>query len=168
MARYIAGCSCLVCCDSWREYQREWKRDTARLMDSEPVRRHMAMLRHNGWRTRGIAEQSGVCYSTVRNLREGNYPRVNRDSAACIMELSTVPLATDSTALVPARPTLLRIERLRRSGHSLEAIAAEVGVSRKSLPQAGQRSVQARTAKRVEDAATRLKADARREESHAE
>jgi len=157
VARYQAGCSCLTCCDAWRDYQAEWKLDRDRLIDAAPVAEHIERLIRLGWRTRGIAEQAGVSYNTVRYCRTGRRPAIHRDSAAAILSLTLRALPTDSTALVPARPTLELIERLNRSGVSLEAIAREVGVSRKSLPQPGQRSVQARTAKRVREAAERVR-----------
>jgi hypothetical protein len=156
VARYISGCSCFECCEEWRRYQAEWKADSPRLVDAEPVRAYIVRLRHNGWRTRGIAEQSGIPYATVRALREGRRVKVNRDAAEAIASLPLqTPILTDSTALVPARSTLRLIERLRKH-HSLERIAAEVGISRKSLPQKWQHSVQARTARKVREAADRL------------
>ena len=155
-ARYVAGCSCFECCEAWRVYQVEWKADPdPRLIDAAPVAEYIAKLRHNGWHNRAIAEQAGVAYNTVRfagTLR----PTIHRDTAAAIMSLATVPLPTDSTALVPARPTLRLIARLRRD-FSEQRIADECGVSRKSLPRHGQRSVQSRVAKRVQDAAARLR-----------
>ncbi|MHB1324010.1 MAG: hypothetical protein ACYCXZ_06670 [Coriobacteriia bacterium] len=158
VARYVAGCSCLPCCNAWRDYQVEWKADTARLVDAAPVAEHIKVLIYNGWRTRGIAEQAGVSYNTVRYCRTGRRPTIHRDSAAAIMSLPLqTPIPTDSSALVPARSTLRLIARLNKH-HSMEAIAREVGVSRKALPQQGQHSVQARTAKRVKDAAARLRA----------
>ncbi len=159
VARHQAGCSCLPCCDAWAAYQREWKRDSARHVDAAPVRDYIRRLVYNGWRTRGIAEQAGVSYNTVRYCRTGRRPTIHRDSAEAILSLPLqTPIPTDSTALVPARSTLRRIERLR-AHHTLDEIAAAVGVSRKSLPQPGQRSVQARTAKRVETAARLLRGD---------
>lgn len=156
VARYQAGCSCFECCEANAAYQREWKQDRGRLVDASPVRAHIKTLMHHGWKTRAIAEQAGVSYNTVRYCRTGRRPTIHRDSAAAILELTTVPLVTPSSALVPARPTLLLIERLRKD-HSLEAIATACGLSRKSLPQPGQRSVQARTALRVKEAAARLR-----------
>jgi len=158
IARYAAGCSCVECCDARRDYQAEWKADGPRLVDADPVAERIKVLGYNGWRTRGIAEQAGVSYNTVRYCRNGRRPKIHRDSAAAIMALPhQTPLMSDSTALVPARSTLRTIERLRRH-HSLEEIGRECGVSRKSLPVQGQRSVQARTAKRVREAAKRLRA----------
>jgi hypothetical protein len=157
VARHQAGCSCLPCCDAWAAYQYEWKRDTPRLIDAAPVRERIRLLGYNGWRTRGIAEQSGVSYNTVRYCRNGWRPTIHRDSAAAIMSLPLqTPIPTDSTALVPARSTLRMIERLRKH-HSLAAIARECGVSVKSLPQPKQHSVQARTAKRIKEASARLR-----------
>jgi DNA-binding CsgD family transcriptional regulator len=122
------------------------------------VRERIKVLMYNGWRTRGIAEQAGVSYNTVRYVRTGHRPTIHRDSAAAILSLPTqTPIATHSTALVPARSTLRLLDRLRKH-HSLEEIARECGVSRKSLPQPGQHSVQARTAKRIREAASRIKA----------
>lgn len=127
------------------------------MVDAAPVRHHLKTLLYNGWRTRGIAEQSGVSYSTVRNLREGNFDRINRDNAACLLALPLqTPFPTDSTALVPARSTLGIIERLNRN-FTLDQIAAACGISRKALPKRGQHSVQARNAKRVRDAAQALR-----------
>jgi hypothetical protein len=158
-ARYLAGCSCLACCDAWAEWQREWKADPEpRLVDSAPVRDYIRLLIWNGWRTRGVAEQAGVAYNTVRYCRTQRRPTMTRDSAAAILSLPLqTPLPSDSTALVPARSTLRLIERLRKH-YTLTAIADACGVSRRSLPQVGQHSVQARVARRVVEAAKSLRA----------
>ena len=157
-ARYIAGCSCLACCDANAAYLREWKRDGDRIIDAEPTRRHIAVLIYNGWRTRGIAEQAGVSYNTVRYCRTQRRTRIHRDSAAAILSLPIqTPMGTASTALVPARSTLRLIARLHAQGFTMTAIAAECGWTRRSLPKAGQHSVQARTALNVKSAAETLR-----------
>lgn len=164
IAHYAAGCSCLDCCDAKNEYQQAWKAEGGgRRVDAAPMREHLRTLLYNGWRTRGIAEQSGVPYGTVRRYREGRYDDgtpvrfVLRDNADAILALPLqTPIPTDSTALVPARSTLNLISRLTRD-YSLEQIASVCGVSRRALPQKGQHSVQARTAKRVREAARKLR-----------
>jgi AraC-like DNA-binding protein len=159
IARYTAGCSCLACCDARRDYQREWKLDPGRTVDAAPVAARIETLLRNGWRTRAIAEQAGVSYNTVRYCHNGWRPGIRRDSAAAIMSLpAQAPIPTASSALVPARAALRLIERLQADGFPTERIAQECGVSRRSLPQRGQRSVQARTYKRLVDASARLRA----------
>jgi hypothetical protein len=160
VSRYVAGCSCFECCEAWGAYQRDRKAERRagieRTVDAAPVREHIRKLMYSGWRTRAIAEQAALSYNTVRYVRKGWRTRITRESAEAILTLTCVPLATTSTALVPARPTLQRIERLRRR-FSLQAIADAAGVTRRALPQPGQRSVQARTARRIRDAAERLR-----------
>lgn len=156
--RYGAGCSCFECCNAWAAYQRDHKRDVdPSLVPIGPVLDHIAKLKHNGWRVRAIAEQSGVSRTTIFNAIYGRTTTMHRDNAAAIFALTTVPIPTEATYLVPARPTLLLIKRLNRD-HSMNTIARECGLSsHSSLPRPGQHSVQCRIAKRVQDAAQRLR-----------
>jgi hypothetical protein len=160
VARYVAGCSCFECCEAHNDYQREYRSDGGgRLVDAAPVVAQIRKLMASGWGTRAIAEQAAISYNTVRYVRTGRRTRMTRESAEAIMTLTIAPLLTQSTALVPARHTLQLIDRLRRD-HTVEAIAVAAGLSRKSLPQKGQRSVQARTALRIRRAAERLRGEA--------
>lgn len=168
IARYVAGCSCFECCEANAAYQRRWKADhragIERVVAAGPVKEHILKLMRMGWGTRAIAEQAAVSYNTVRYVRTDRRSRISKECADAILTLRGAPLCTTSTALVPATPTLRLLERLRRT-FSLEEIAGAAGISRKSLPRHGQRSVQARTAKRIRDAADRLRATQGREAS---
>lgn len=159
IGRYTAGCSCFDCCEAKVEYQRAYRAEGGgRLVDAAPMREHIERLMSTGWRTRAIAEQAALSYNTVRYVRTGRRNRVTQESLDAVLTLGVAPLATPSTALVPARHTLLLISRLRRR-HSLAAIAAAAGLSRKSLPTWKQRRVQARTALRIRTAAERLRGE---------
>lgn len=159
MARYVAGCSCFDCCNAWRDYLREKKTaDQPSMVDATPIRDRIKVLEYNGWRWRGISEQAAVSYASVRDCRTGKRARVHREFAEAVMSLPLqTPIPTDSTALVPARSTLRLLERLRRQ-YGLRATAEACGVHWTSLPHRGQHSVQARTAKRIREAADRLDA----------
>jgi lambda repressor-like predicted transcriptional regulator len=157
VARYVAGCSCFDCCEAKSEYQRAYRAEGGgRLVDAAEIVQHIEKLMRSGWSTRAIAEQSALSYNTVRYVRTGRRAKLTRESAEAIMTLRIAPLATTSSALIPARHTLRLISRLRRH-HSLQAIADAAGLSRKSLPTWKQRSVQARTALRIRMAAERLR-----------
>jgi hypothetical protein len=157
LARYTAGCSCFDCCEAKNAYQRAYRvLGGNRLADAEPMRLHIERLKRAGWSDRAIAEQAAISHNTVRYVRTGRRVRVRQESVDAVLTLSIAPLATPSTALVPARHTLRLIDRLRRD-YSRKAIAYAAGLSPTSLPRNGQRSVQARTALRIRDAAKLLR-----------
>lgn len=160
VARYSAGCSCLSCCNAWADYQKlrkaERKEGFTRIVDAAPAREHIRHLIACGWRMRAISEQSLVGFTTVHDVLDGRRLRIRRDISEAIMTLGPSARPTESTALVPARPTHRLIARLRRD-FSLEQIARAMGISRSSLPRPAQRSVQARTALRVREAAAQLR-----------
>lgn len=159
-ARYSAGCSCLSCCNAWADYQKvrkaEIREGLTRIVDAGPVREHIRWLIARGWRMRAIAEQSLVSFTTVHDVLDGRRPRVRREIAEAILTLGPTALPTDSTALVPAHATHRLLDRLYRR-HGPEAVARAMGISRRSLPRRAQIRVQARTAKRVREAAQLLK-----------
>jgi hypothetical protein len=163
VARYSAGCSCLHCCNGWADYQKvrkaEMKEGLTRIVDAAPARAHIRKLIYNGWRMRAIAEQSLVSFTTIHDVLDGRRLRIRRDISDAILTITTTPLGTHSTALVPARPTHRLLERLYRE-HGRCAVAGAMGISRGSLPRPGQRSMQAWAVKRVREAAETLKAPA--------
>lgn len=159
-ARHQAGCSCLPCCNAWADYQRMWRQDrrngVRRIVDAGQAREHIRWLISKGWRMRAIAEQSLVSFTTVHDVLDGRRTRIRRDIHDALLTLGPTPIPTDSTALVPAASTHLKLDRLyRRYGRT--AVAGAMGISRSSLPRPKQKRIQARTAKRVAEAAERLK-----------
>lgn len=155
-ARYVAGCSCLACCDAHAAYQRDRGPRPARTkVPLDEVAAHVHRLKRKGMSRRAIAEMAGVSYHTLRNIEGAVYVGVTRETADALLTLAG-PITSDTTALIPAGPTMQLLARATAQGVSIAAIAAECGLSRKSLPQPTQRCVQARTAKRVAEAVERL------------
>lgn len=71
--RYVAGCSCLACCDAHAEYMREnreGRRYVPRMTDASAARRHIRRLSKR-IPLAEIARRAGVDRATVRALREG-------------------------------------------------------------------------------------------------
>lgn len=156
-ARYVAGCSCFECCEAHAAYQRERGCRTVKTnVPLEVVRAHIDHLkREHRMSRRAIADMSGVSYKTLRNIDDGVFESVTAATAEALLALRG-PVASDTTALISAAPTHRLIARLQARGISRRRLALEVGIAVKSLPQKGQRRVQARTAQRIREAAERL------------
>lgn len=155
MARYVAGCSCLECCNAWSEYQRGRKLDpTPRRVDADPVRAHIAYLKEAGMGRPAIAHAAGISYGILR-LIEAGQREVMRSTAEVV--LAVVP---NRPARVPyhigAAPTIALIEQARSRGVSMSLLARESGRPRQSFPRAGQGQIESHHALAILEACERL------------
>lgn len=156
VARYAAGCSCLKCCEAWNVWNRDHRAGRIKDVPPDAARDHIKYLRARGWSVRAIATQAVVGYTTVWAIVRGERQHIRPSISNAICALTDTAVVGGPNVLIPARPTLKLIQRLRRQ-HSRVEIARACGVSPHSLPRHGQRSVRVVTAQRVEAAAERLR-----------
>lgn len=136
---YIADkCRCDPCTDAHSATAKRYKLDKAlnrdRLVPAAPVRRHIARLRDSGLTMDRIIAMSG------RPAAEGIYyrlyarcqPQVARDICRVPIPGDILPLL-DDRELVPAWPSVRRIQALARMGWTLPTLAARSGISRSTL-----------------------------------
>jgi hypothetical protein len=89
--RYVAGCSCLDCCEAWAAYAadaREGRRYVRRNLDPGPVRRHILYLLNQGLMLKDIAHRAAVRRETIRAIRDKRYSSVKRETADAIFGVS--------------------------------------------------------------------------------
>ena len=93
VTRYVAGCSCIECCDAHRLYQAEHRvgrRYVASMVDPRPTRRRiLALLTSMG--VCEIAKRAGVRRETVRAIRDGKFRSVKRATADAILGVTNKP-----------------------------------------------------------------------------
>ena len=86
VTRYVAGCSCLDCCEAHADYAREsrYGRSGYKPLNLAPdsVREHISNL---GLGVCEIARRAGVSRTTVRAIAAGRYGSVKRETAAAIL-----------------------------------------------------------------------------------
>jgi transcriptional regulator with XRE-family HTH domain len=158
------GCRCQPCRDATAAYQRRYRMECAQrrwgaseswLVDAQPVREHIAMLRTHGLGWQRIATLAEVPRVTVSRLSGHGDPRrpqrrLARTSAERI--LAVTPDQAAGRALVPSGPTVRRLQALAAAGWTLQALADRLGVWRQhvSVVQSGDRElVRADTARAV-------------------
>jgi hypothetical protein len=136
-ARYVgAKCRCAPCREANRVYRAE--HDRAKLygryddlVDAGPVRAHLWGLYLDGLGTRRIAELADVSRTTISSIRGTKrgkpVQRVRKETAAAIMAIAIAPLA--SHALVPAAPTIERLEALAARGWTNRDIVSALGLA---------------------------------------
>lgn len=164
-AMYTRGkCRCQDCRDANAAYQRGYRKRCAQrrwgaaeswLVDAQPVRDHIAMLRAHGvgWqRIAALAEVPRVTVSRLSGYGDQRRPqrRLARTSAERIMAIT--PDDAAGRALVPSGPTVRRLQALAALGWTLQAIADRLDVWRQhvSVVQSGDRElVRADTARAV-------------------
>lgn len=133
-------------------------------VDAAPVRDHLRALHAAGLGRRRVAELTGLASHVLATVLCGN-PRRNQDPpstvpaslARRISSLEPDPYLCADTALLPAVGTHRRLQALVRHGWSLNRLARELGVVRKTLEYLlGNSQVHARTARAVRELYDRL------------
>jgi len=85
-SRYVAGCSCIDCCQAWAEYAheaRDGRRYVRRNLDVKVVHRHVCRLLAT-LSLAEIARRADVRRETIRAIRDGKYGSVKRATADAI------------------------------------------------------------------------------------
>ena len=131
-------CRCLTCCDGWRDYSANIRRQQAYgrwepLIDAAPVRVHVEHLQASGLGIFRIAELAGVAQSTVSRLLYGKGDRLpqtqmQRAKAERILAVQADTSSLASGAFVDATGTRRRIQALVAVGFTHKAIAPHIGV----------------------------------------
>lgn len=132
-------CRCLTCCDGWRDYSRNTRRQQAYgrwepLIDPAPVRAHVEALQAAGLGLHRIAELAGVAQSTVSRLvygKSGRPPQkaMQRAKADRILAVQVGPGAHADGAMIDATGTRRRIQALVAVGWTHKVLAPHLGVN---------------------------------------
>jgi transcriptional regulator with XRE-family HTH domain len=125
------------------------------MVDAEPVRRHIAVLRAAGMSVAKVAEEAGVGYSVVRHILYGthNMPPARqtfRSNAEAILRLRPDVESMPACARVEGAGTRRRIQALMTLGWTSQDIADRVGYTRVYVTALSSRGrVTAAAAKRI-------------------
>jgi hypothetical protein len=116
------------------------------LVDAEPVRQHIEMLRGFGMGARRIGTVSGLGRSVIEYIIWGRAvtsarrhrpaipaKRVSREYAAKILALKPEIAALDDNAVIPSRGTQRRIQALVARGWSMVQLANQAGLHRRTI-----------------------------------
>lgn len=110
-SRYVAGCSCLECCDAHAEYMRQSRVGRTYVRQSVQtavVRRHVLRLLNDITLTE-IAARAGVDRHTISRIRDGLPRFVRRENAEAILGVTATPVEP-------------RMFECRECGHTVVAI----------------------------------------------
>lgn len=106
--RYVAGCSCIDCCDAHAEYMKRARNGRVYVgisVDPKRARRHVMRLLEC-FTVSEISRRSGVDRSTIRNIRDGNVSRIHQRTLEALAGVSPQPFVT-------------RTFRCRQCGHTV-------------------------------------------------
>lgn len=106
--RYVAGCSCIECCDAHAEYMkraREGRTYVGVSVDPKRVQRHVMRLLEC-FTVAEVSRRSGVDRTTIRSIRDGRVSRVNERT-------------WDALNGVSLRPFVTRTFQCRQCGHTV-------------------------------------------------
>lgn len=132
-------CRCLTCCNGWREYAANVRRQQAYgrwepLVDPAPVRAHVEALQAAGLGMHRIAVLAGVAHSTISRLLYGKGGRAPQQKMQRTKAERILAVQADSTvfaagAFVDAAGTRRRIQALVALGWTHKALAPYLGVN---------------------------------------
>lgn len=105
------------------------------MVDAEPVRRHIVILRQAGLSVAKVAETAGVGYSVVRHVLYGTHglppaSQVFRNNAEAILRVPLDVEVMPSCARVDGAGTRRRVQALIALGWTSQEIADRVGYTR--------------------------------------
>lgn len=129
------GCRCAECRAANSTYAKRRRRQVgygrwAPLVDAEPSRRHIEMLKASGVGTRRLEETTGVSRSALRKISLGTTKRVTRETAAAILATPPRP-APGST--ISGMGAARRLQALAAAGWSCSELARRLGWSVQNL-----------------------------------
>lgn len=89
--RYIAGCSCLPCCDAHAAYMRESRNGRTYRRQSVSTKQAQRYVRNllDTLTVAEVARRSGVDRMTIRAIRDGKPSRVHRRTFEAIKGVAT-------------------------------------------------------------------------------
>ena len=156
-ARYMHGCRCVPCraANSRYECRRQLERLKGRAngcTSTEQVQQHLLRLSRQGIGYKQVAKAARVNPGALQQVRLGLRKQMRAQSVARVLAVGAEARAPG--ALVPAGPTLRRIEWLLKEGFTQTALARMLGSKAKQPTlQIGRDWVEAGTAAKVEAAA---------------
>lgn len=125
-ATYVAGCRCDACTTANRAYRKKLELHGTDLVDSEPVRQYVKLLRAAGVGRRTIARQAGVAQTVIDRL-----VGINRSRPEFRMRAETVAkilaVTADTSSYMPALGAVRRLQALVAIGWTQTALAHEIG-----------------------------------------
>lgn len=128
-ASYVKGCRCDACRAANTRYATMRELHPPQLVDSQPIKEHLAQLRAAGVGKRTIARQSGVSQTVINRLIgiDGSKParRVRAATAHKLLAVRADQLADG--AYIDATGTTRRLQALVAIGHSQTALARRIG-----------------------------------------
>jgi hypothetical protein len=150
--RYMTGCKCMLCRAANSRYETE--RALARkngdwngLVSAEPLRLYLRKLSRLGVGYKTVAAAADVSKTVLFAVLSGRKQQVRSRTFRRCMEVTADAVA--DRALVKARPTWARVNRLMREGFSKAEIARRIGKKMPAL-QLGRDTLTAINASRVE------------------
>lgn len=154
----LDGCRCKHCKVAAAEYEHRRVKDNAygrrRLVDADPIREHVAMLREHGLGLKTIAARSGVPHGALWKLVYGAPDRKSRSrnvrAATADKILAVTPADVADGARVPGKQTRARIRDLRAAGATWAELGEQFGMDgSNAFALANRKTVQASTARTV-------------------
>lgn len=138
LSRYKAGCKCDECKEASNTYERErrrrgrYGRPTSTLVDAEPARQHIGMLRAHHLGAGRIAELAGVDNGTIQRLlypyhKRGKQPvrRLKPETAKAILAVKPIPKDGVHISAIGAQR---RVRALIARGWSQKELARRLGL----------------------------------------
>lgn len=147
-SRYTAGCRCDECREAQRVEYHNYKRRKAlarwgmaepMLVDSTAVKQHIQYLMAHGMGYKTIAKVSGVAETVIERLAGisscKGHPavRVRPSTERKILAVEPTLDNLSGGALIPAGPTVRRVQSLVAIGHSVKHIAERIGKSQSNF-----------------------------------
>ncbi|MFE5628442.1 hypothetical protein [Streptomyces sp. NPDC056543] len=124
-------CHCKPCRTTERRYSKRrsylTKIGKPILVDATPTREHLANLRAAGDAFTGISAQYGIPRRTLNQIFGGQWKRVHAETASRILAIPP-GTATNNYRSVPAVGAVRRIRALIAAGHTMNAVAAAMGL----------------------------------------
>lgn len=140
---YRRGCRQPQCRDIHNRYckaYRVWRnRNGVRRVDAAPYAAIVRRYTEAGWSHRQIAGIANVSPATIQNLASRDVPRIDPSVASKISRLPGNPTDAAGRTYVDAIGTIRRGRALYRIGHSVAAMAAELGMHPDALSASLQR-----------------------------
>lgn len=136
--RKYHGCTCELCRQAWRDYERRVRRLQAYgrwepFVDATATREHVQRLQDAGIGPKRLAELSGIGYATISTLVWGDKQRVRHATEAAILAVQPGLDAYADGAVIDGTGTRRRIQALAVLGWSIPVQARLLGISRSSV-----------------------------------
>ncbi|MGH3585713.1 MAG: hypothetical protein ACRDQ0_05275 [Pseudonocardia sp.] len=134
---YLRGCRKPECTNANKQYCKQYRTDLylhgPRRVDIQP---YLAIVNHyidHGWSYAQIGKLAGCCETVAFNLHKGITKQLSRKAATQLDTLPATPPSTPARGNVDPTGTIRRGQALYRIGHTVRAMAPEIGIDEASL-----------------------------------